>query len=159
MAKTGSDDMPTVGIGMHYDELEVGQKFKTLGRTITDADITAFVGATGSTEVLFTNLEYLRDETNFTGRLVPGALVYCMAEGLLMQATMQTTGMAFLGMELNIEGPCFAGDTIHAEVEVTEVRKTSKGNRGIVRTRNVVKKHTGETLLVYTPLRMMKGRE
>lgn len=159
MAKTGSDDMPTVGIGMHYDELEIGQKFKTLGRTITDADITAFVGATGSTEVLFTNLEYLKNETNFDGRLVPGALVYCMAEGLLMQATMQTTGMAFLGMELNIEGPCLAGDTIHVEVEVTEVRKTSKGNRGIVRTRNVVKKHTGETLLVYTPLRMMKGRE
>lgn len=158
MAKTGSDDMPTVGIGMYYDDLDIGQKFKTLGRTITDADITAFVGATGSTEVLFTNLEYLRNETSFTGRLVPGALVYCMAEGLLMQATMQTTGMAFLGMELNIERPCFAGDTIHVEVEVTEVRKTSKGNRGIVRTRNVVKKETGETLLVYTPLRMMKGR-
>ena len=159
MAKTGTDDMPTVGIGMYYDELEIGQKFKTLGRTITVPDIVAFVGATGSTEVLFTNTEYLRNETNFTGRLVPGALVYCMAEGLLMQATMQTTGLAFLGMELNVEGPCFADDTIHVEVEVTEVRKTSKGNRGIVRTRNVVKNHKGETLIVYTPLRMMKGRD
>ena len=110
-------------------------------------------------EVLFTDMQYLRNETNFEGRLVPGALVYCMAEGLLMQSTMQKTGLAFLGMELNIEGPCFAGDTIHVEVEVTEIKKTSKGNRALVRTRNVIKNQKDETLIVYTPLRMMKGRD
>lgn len=152
-------DLPTVGIGMHYDELEVGQKFKTFGRTITVPDIVNFVGATGFVEVLFTDTEYLRDETSFDGRLAPGALVYCIAEGLLMQATMQKTGLAFLGMELNIEGPCFAGDTIHVEVEVTEIKKTSKGNRALVRTRNEIKNQKGETLIVYTPLRMLKGRD
>ena len=152
-------DMPTVGIGFYYDDLEVGQKFKTLGRTIAVPDITAFVGCTGSVEVLFTDMQYLRNETNFEGRLVPGALVYCMAEGLLMQSTMQKTGLAFLGMELNIEAPCFAGDTIHVEVEVTEIKKTSKGNRALVRTRNTIKNQKGETLIVYTPLRMMKGRD
>ena len=150
-------DMPTVGIGFYFDELEVGQKFKTLGRTITVADIVNFVGATGAVEVLFTDEEYLRNETNFEGRLVPGALVYCMAEGLLMQSTMQKTGLAFLGMEFNIEGPCFAGDTIHVEIEVTEIKKTSKGNRALVRTKNTIKNQKGDTLIVYTPLRMMKG--
>ncbi len=153
-----SEEMPTIGIGMYYDDMEVGQKFQTLGRTITVPDIVNFVGATGSVEVLFTDMEYLRNETSFDGRLVPGALVYCMAEGLLMQSAMQKTGLAFLHMELNIEGPCFAGDTIHVEVEVTEIKKTSKGNRALVRTKNTIKNQKGETVIVYTPLRMMKGR-
>ena len=153
-----SEEMPTIGIGMYYDDMEVGQKFQTLGRTITVPDIVNFVGATGSVEVLFTDMEYLRNETSFDGRLVPGALVYCMAEGLLMQSAMQKTGLAFLHMELDIKGPCFAGDTIHVEVEVTEIKKTSKGNRALVRTRNTIKNQKGETVIVYTPLRMMKGR-
>src|SRR3546814_3532838 len=91
-------------------------------------------------------------------RVAPAALVYAMSEGLLIQATMQNTGLAFLNMDLNVEKPCMAGDTIHCEVEVIEVRPTSKGNRGLVRTQNTVKNQKGETLLTYTPLRMIAGR-
>ena len=36
-------------------------------------------------------------------------LVYAFAEGLLVQSTMQHTGLAFLHMELNVENPVFAG--------------------------------------------------
>ena len=66
--------------------------------------------------------------------------------------------MAFLNMELDMKRPCFAGDTIHVEFEIKEVRKTSKGNRGLVRTFNDVKNQNGETILTYNPLRMLKGR-
>ena len=57
-----------------------------------------------------------------------------------------------------MKGPTFVGD-LHVEVEVLEVRQTSKGNRGLVRTRNEVKNQNGETVIVYTPLRMVAGRE
>ena len=93
------------------------------------------------------------------GRAVPGALAYSIAEGLLVQSTMQHTGLAFLHMEMDVKGPTFVGDTLHVEVEVLEVRQTSKGNRGLVRTRNEVKNQNGETVIVYTPLRMVAGRE
>jgi hypothetical protein len=39
---------------------------------------------------------------------------------------MQHTGFAFLHMELNVESPVFAGDTIHAECEVVEARAQPK---------------------------------
>src|SRR5438132_12055105 len=46
---------------------------------------------TGMVEVLFTNTEFLRTESDIRQRLAPAALSYCFAEGLLVQATMQHT--------------------------------------------------------------------
>lgn len=152
--------MQTVGLGFHWNDLALGQKFRTVGRTITEADLAAFIGTTGMTEVLFNNIEFLKEESAIKGgRPVPGALVYSFAEGLLMQATMQGTGLAFLNMTLDIKGPSFIGDTIHVECEVVEIRPTSKGNRGLVRTMNEVRNQRGEVVLTYNPLRMMKGRQ
>jgi acyl dehydratase len=152
--------METVGLGFFYEDLPVGRWFKTIGRTVTEADITNFVNCTGMVEVLFTNLEFLAHESDIKRRLAPAALVYAFAEGLLVQATMQHTGLAFLHMELNVEGPVFAGDTIHAECEVVEARLSKRRpGRGLVRTRVAVKKQDGTTALVYTPLRMVRCRE
>jgi acyl dehydratase len=149
--------LDTVGIGFFFEDLPLGKKFKTIGRTITETDIINFCNCTGNTEVLFTNLEFLANESDLKGRPVPGPLSYCIAEGLLVQATMQYTGFAFLNMELNIEKPVMAGDTIHVEVEVIESRRSkSRPNRGLVRTRNKIVKQSGEVAIVYTPLRMIK---
>jgi acyl dehydratase len=151
--------METVGLGIPYDDLPVGRQFKTIGRSITEPDIVNFVSCTGMLEVLFTNYEFLKHESPIKGRLAPGAMVFAFAEGLLTQSTMQHTGFAFLNMEFNIEGPTFAGDTIHVECEVVESRPSaSRAGLGLVRTRNRVVKQDGKTVLVYTPLRMVKGR-
>jgi acyl dehydratase len=152
--------METVGLGFCFEDLPVGRQFKTIGRTVTDADITNFVNCTGMVEVLFTNLQFLAHESDIKQRLAPAALVYAFAEGLLVQSTMQHTGFAFLQMELNVENPVFAGDTIHAECEVVEARRSnSRPNRGLVRTRIRVVKQDGTVALTYTPLRMIKCRE
>jgi len=152
--------MEIVGLGFFFEDLPVGRQFRTIGRTVTEADITNFVNSTGMVEVLFTNTEFLAQESDIKGRPAPGALVYCFAEGLLVQATMQHTGYAFLHMELTIESPVLAGDTIHAECEIIEARRSkSRPGRGLVRTRVRVKKHDGTTALVYTPLRMVRCRE
>lgn len=149
----------TVGLGLFFEDLPVGRKFKTVGRTVTEADITNFVNTTGMVEVLFTNVEFLRTESDIKGRVAPGALAYCFAEGLLVQSTMQHTGFAFLEMNLKIENPVFAGDTLHVECEVTEARRSkSRPGRGIVRTTNKVIKQDGTVALTYTPLRMIKCR-
>jgi acyl dehydratase len=151
--------METVGLGMYYEDLPVGRIFKTIGRTVTEADITNFVNATGMVEVLFTNIEFLKEESDIKQRIAPGALGYTFAEGLLVQSTMQHTGFAFLHMELNIHAPVFAGDTIHVEVEVIEARLSkNRPGRGLVRTRNKVVKQDGTVALTYTPLRMIKCR-
>ena len=151
--------METLGLGLHFEDLPVGRKFKTIGRTITETDIVTFINCTGMTEVLFTNMEFLKEESDIKQRVAPGALVFTFSEGLLVQATMQHTGFAFLNMELDIKGPVVVGDTIHVEVEVIESRRSkSRPNRGLVRTMNTVKKQDGTVVLVYTPLRMIKAR-
>ena len=150
--------MRTVGIGFYWNDLKVGEQFRTLNRTITEADIVQFIGVTGMVETLFTDLSFTQDHGVIKGRVSPAALVYTIIEGLLVQATMQTTGLALLEVHKKVLAPVFAGDTIHAEVEVTGVRATSKGNRGIVTTTNKVVNQTGTTVMEYTAVRMMAGR-
>ena len=151
-----NSDLPYVGLGIPYEGWTLGRRFRTVGRTVTEADITNFVCVTGMLEVLFTNLDYLENESLIKGRLAPGALVYSFAEGLLMQSVMQHTGLAFLGMELKVHQPVFAGDTLHVECEVTAARPTSKPGRGIVTALNNVVNQKGEIVLSYTATRMVK---
>ena len=157
--EAGWDTTPVMGIGLHWDDVRVGQRFRTLARTITEADITLFVGVTGMVEEMFTNLEYIRAESRIRARPAPGSLVFCICEGLLMQSTMQRTGMAFLECDLRILKPTVAGDTLHVQAEVVEARGTSKPGRGLLRTFNRVVNQRGELVATYNPLRMVKGRE
>ena len=151
--------MDIVGLGLFYEDLPLGRKFMTVGRTITETDIVNFVNCTGMTEVLFTDLEFIKTQSDIKGRPAPGALVYSFAEGLLIQATMQHTGFAFLNMQLDVKGPVVAGDTIHVECEVIEARRSkNRDNRGLVRTRNIVVKQDGAPVMEYTPLRLVAAR-
>lgn len=150
--------MDYVGLGLHWNDLAVGQRFRTINRTITEADLVNFINATGMVEMIFTDKTYAEQGAIKGARPVPGALCYCFAEGLLVQATMQHTGLAMLESNLKVLGPTNVGDTIHVEVEVLSVRETSKGNRGIVVTRNDIVNQEGETVATYEATRMMAGR-
>jgi acyl dehydratase len=151
--------MKTVGLGLAWDDVSEGDRFRTIGRTITETDLVNFVNTTGMVEVLFTDAEYAAEHAPQGGRLVPAALAYSIAEGLILQATLQHTGLAFLGMTFDVNGPTFVGDTIHVEVEVLESRATSKSvDRGLVRTRNEIVNQKGETVITYTPLRLAASR-
>ena len=138
-----------IGRGFAFNDLKVGFRFRTHRRTIREADLAAFVALTGLTEELFS----VQEER----QLVPGALVYSFAEGLLLPS-MQDTGLAFLNASLDVKGPTLVGDTIHVEAQVTEARVTSKGDRGLVRFANRVVNQRGETVLEYNPLRMLKRK-
>lgn len=152
-------EIETVGLGFTWEDLPVGRKFKTVGRSVTETDVMSFVCLTGMLEVLFTNYEFIKNESAIKGRVAPGALVFTLAEGLLTQATMQRTGFAFLNMELDIKGPVCVGDTIHVECEVTECRESkNRPGLGLVRTRNQIFKQDGTLVQVYTPLRLVKGK-
>jgi acyl dehydratase len=156
---TATEEPELLGTGLHFEDLPVGRKFRTVGRTVTEADLVAFVGATGMTEVLFTNTEFLESESDIKKRVVPAALVWAFAEGLLVQAVLQKTGFAFLNMEFNVERPTVVGDTIHVECEVIEARRSrSRPERGLVRTRTHVVRQDGDTVVTYTPLRLIKAR-
>jgi len=129
--------METVGLGRCWEDMPVGYQFRTVGRTITETDLVNFINTTGMVEVLFTDATYAQEHAPDGGRLVPGALVFSIAEGLTIQATLQGTGLAFIKMDYEVKSPTIVGDTIHVEAEVIESRSTSADpDRGLVRTRN-----------------------
>ena len=147
---------PIRGLGMTFEEFELGRRFATLGRTVTEVEITMFVGLVGMTEELFTNQEYARAKSLIAGRLAPGALVFSIAEGLVIQASLQRTGLAFLDTDIKVLKPTVAGDTVHVDCEVIEARATRHADRGLVRTANQVINQRGEVVITYNPLRMVK---
>lgn len=151
--------MELLGHGFFYQDWHEGYEFRTLTRTVTESDVMGFVGLTGMTEELFTSREYLANHTDFPAQLVPGALVFALAEGLVIPATISRTGIAYLGCEMNISGPTFVGDTLHVEGKVVQIKPASRGNRALVRTENQVINQKQEVVLTYNPLRMMRGRD
>ncbi|TAK51938.1 MAG: acyl dehydratase [Betaproteobacteria bacterium] len=150
-----SDALPVVGRGFCYEDLQPGFRFRTHRRTLNEADLASFINLTWLTEELFAVAD--DDGRAIKGRPVPGALVYAFAEGLLLPA-MQHTGLAFLNATLDVKAPTVVGDTIHVAVEITEMRLTAKGDRGLVRSANSVVNQRGETVLAYNPLRMLRRR-
>jgi acyl dehydratase len=146
--------------GRAWQDQPVGFRFSTPGRTVTEHDLMTFVTLGGFNEPLFMDAEYVAQHTPYTGRLIPGALTYTLAEGLVIQThVIHGTGIAFVHMDLDIKAPVYVGDTLHVEVEVTESRATSTGGRGLVTTCNSVRNQRDEEVLVYTPVRLLRGRE
>jgi len=150
-----NDNVHVIGRGYGYEDLKVGFRFRTHRRTIAESDLANFVNLTWLSEELFAVAD--DSQRAIKGRAVPGALVYSFAEGLLLPS-MQDTGLAFLNATLDVKAPTVIGDTIHVEVEVTESRLTSKGDRGLVRFNNKVLNQRGETVLEYNPLRLLKRK-
>jgi acyl dehydratase len=151
--------VPLLVRGQTYEEMVVGTRFRTAARTVTETDLINFVTWGGFTEPLFWDAAHASDG-GYAGRLVPGALVYCFGEGLVLQTNvLHGTGLAFMSMEMLVMRPTFVSDTLHVVVEVLESRKASAGERGVVTTRNTVRNQRNEDVLVYTPVRLIRGRD
>ena len=155
---TTSADLPTIGFGLFFEDYSVGQRFRTIARTLTEPDIVNFIGVTGMTEVLFTDLTYKKG-VGEAGRVAPAALSYTLMEGLLCQTVIQGTGLALLELHKKILAPVVAGDILHLEVEILEARPTSKSGRGIVKARHDIVNQKGVTVISYEATRMVLARD
>jgi acyl dehydratase len=145
--------------GMTWEEMTVGLAFRTSARTVTETDLINFITLHGFTEPLFTDARHAA-EGSYTGRLVPGALTYCLGEGLVLQTNaLHGTGLAFMHMELDIRSPVYVGDTLEVLVEITESRASRQPGRGVVTSRNTIYNQRGDDVLVYTPVRLIRGND
>lgn len=150
------DDIILLGQGYFWQQLAIGQKFRTLRRTITEADLIAFVGCTGQTEILFIDATF-DGAIKARGRPVPSALTYSLIEGLLMQTLLRSAGLALLEISQKVVGPVSVSDTIYGEVEITDVRPTAKSGRAVVAARVVVKNQRADTVTEYDVKRLIAG--
>jgi acyl dehydratase len=151
-------DAPPLSRGMTWEEMTVGLKFRTSWRTITEPDLMTFVNLGGFNEPLFYDARHAA-EANFTGRLCPGAFTYMIAEGLTLQTnSLHGTGLAFMSMELTVKKPAYVGDSLCAVVEITGSRPSKGGERGVVSSTITVYNQHHEEVLVYTPVRLIRGK-
>ena len=159
MSNESLDEIPPFNTGKTWEEMTVGSKFRTASRTVTETDLVNFVALAGFNEPLFYDANHA-GEGGYSGRLVPGALTYALAEGLVIQShALHGTGLAFMHMDLDVRAPVFVGDTITVVVEVTAARPSSRPGRGVVTACNTVYNQRGEEVLVFTPVRLIRGRD
>ncbi|MBF6617660.1 MAG: MaoC family dehydratase [Candidimonas sp.] len=125
-----STSIPLLGHGIYWQDLQVGQRYRTFRRVITETDIINFMGVTGMLEAIFMDPFY--ENAAIKGRMAPAALTHSIIEGLLQQTLIQGVGLALLDLQMEIKAPVMAQDAIWAEVEITEVRPTSKHGRAVV---------------------------
>lgn len=156
MNDTG-DTLPLLGQGFFFQDLQVGQRFRTYRRTVTETDLVNFISVTGMLEMIFIDGEGAASAIG--GRPVPGALTYTLIEGFILQTMIQGTGLAMLELTQKIHAPVRVNDTIHAVVTVTGIRPTSKGNRAIVDSNVDVYNQRQELVMTYTARRLLAGRE
>lgn len=111
-------------LGLRYEDLHVGLAFRSPGRTIGEADITAFAGLTGDYSELHTSDVYAK-ASQFGRRVAHGMLGLAYAHGLMWPRTgeLRETAVAFLGIdEWKFVGPIFVGDTIFVNYRIAELR-------------------------------------
>jgi acyl dehydratase len=109
--------------GMYFEEFEIGMKIVTDGRTIAESDIFAFAGLSGDFNTIHTDAEFSKT-TPFGQRVAHGLLGLSIASGLAVRTGMMDgTVLAFREInEWKFARPVHIGDTIHAVVEITEVK-------------------------------------
>lgn len=111
-------------LGYLYEDLFVGMRFRSPGRTITDADLVGFAGLTGDYSELHTSDVYAQS-SQFGRKVAHGMLGLAYAHGLMWARTgeLRETAIAFLGIDgWKFAGPIFVGDTIFVDYELAELR-------------------------------------
>ncbi len=135
--------------GYTYSDLHVGLKFRSPGRTITDADLVMFAGLTGDYSELHTSDVYA-ESSQYGRRVAHGMLGLAYAHGLMWPRTnsLRQTAVAFLGIsDWRFRGPIFVGDTLFVEYEIAAMRDSkSNPDQGIVTFDVKVVNQNGETL-------------
>ena len=130
---------------MYYEDFEVGVRYPTYGRTITEGDLSLFCAFAGYHVPLFIDEEFAK-HTRFGGRIVPSSMTMTIAAGMT-EALYRTTMIALVAVERGrFLHPVRPGDTVSTEVEVLSKRETSKVSEGIVVFRDYLKNQRGETV-------------
>jgi 3-hydroxybutyryl-CoA dehydratase len=100
-----------------FEDLEVGRRQRTRGRTVTEADIVTWCSHTADWYWLHSDAVAARDSL-FGQRIAPGIMVYAFATGLGVPAGSRTILANYGADKIRYPRATYIGDTIHLEAEV-----------------------------------------
>ena len=146
--------------GLFFEEFQVGQHIVTVARTVTESDVVTFAGLSGDYNQIHTDAAFSQ-ATPFGQRVAHGLLCLSIVSGLAMRTgVLEGTVLAFREInEWKFIKPVFLGDTIHAELDVTENKALPRLNAGAVTIAIQVKNQREEVVMkgVWIALVVSKG--
>jgi acyl dehydratase len=99
-----------------FDELQVGDRFTTRGRTVTESDVVAFAALTGDLHPQHTDAVWAA-ESQFGERIAHGMLLLSFAVGLVPLDPERVVALRRIS-DAVFKRPVLFGDTIHVESRV-----------------------------------------
>jgi acyl dehydratase len=120
--------------GLYYEQYEIGKVYRhSMSRTVTDADNLLFTSLSMNTQPLHLSEEFAKG-TLYGQRLVTSIFTIGVVLGMSVSDLVEGTSLGNLGMSnLTFPAPVFIGDTLRAESEITEKRRSrSRPSTGIV---------------------------
>ena len=110
-------------IGKTIDELEVGERAE-FSKTVSESDIYLYAGLTGDFNPAHINEAYA-EKTFFKTRIAHGMLTIGFVSTVIGNK-LPGPGTIFLRQEMDFTAPVRIGDTITAQVEVSEILPEKK---------------------------------
>jgi acyl dehydratase len=142
---------------LFFDDVEVGQEWRSPGRTITEADIVNFAGLSGDFNPIHID-HHFAASTPFRRPIAHGLLVFAVGSGLGLYAPPMRT-LAILSIrEWHFKEPVFPGDTIHVVSRVLEKQPRGRGRRGQVTWQRQVFNQDGKLIMEGITLTLVEGR-
>ncbi len=137
-----------------FDDYELGSKRITLGRTITETDFVVHAGHTGDFFPHHMDAEWCKTQP-FEQRIAHGTMVFSIGIGLTAS---EINPEAFSkGYDrLRFVQPVFIGDTIHAEVRISEKSASKKPGYGTVIEHVEIINQKGNVVLVCDHILIVK---
>lgn len=146
-----------------FEDIAIGDKCISVGRTITEADIVNFAGVSGDYNTIHTDAEYAK--SSIAGqRLAHGLLVMVVASGLFTRtaynlAITQTLTALTEVKSWKFKKPVLIGDTVRVEVEFIEKSDSKPDSKSaIVICRRTVLNQRDEVVQVGDYVMMIKKR-
>ena len=131
--------------GAYYKEFNIGDKFTTPRKTVTEAAINIMLSLGGMRNPIFIDEEYAKD-TVFGTCIAPGELTVVFMGGLNEQLDMWWDTILVGIDKMKFKNPLKPGDTIHNEIEITSKRETSNPKWGLVVDKSVCRNQKGEVV-------------
>jgi acyl dehydratase len=142
---------------LYFDDVEVGQEWQSLGRTLTEADIVNFAGLSGDFNPIHIDHAFARS-TPFRRPIAHGLLVFSVASGLgLFCPPMRT--LAFLAIrDWQFKDPVFPGDTIRVLSKVLDKEVRGRGRRGVITWQRQIVNQDGKVVQQGVTTTLVEGR-
>lgn len=144
-------------MSLHWEDFEVGKRYPTYGRTVTEGDLSLFCAFVGYHVPLFIDEEYAK-KTPYGGRIAPSAFTMSVSTAMT-ESLFRHTVVTLLAVDRGrFAAPVRAGDTIRTEVEVLSKRETSNAAHGIVVFRDHVLNQRDEVVFQIDKTTLIKRR-